>query len=117
MLGANWNTGGLHSCAVQVLARAAQRLWSPLLGDVRKPRGCGPEHPALVSLLEQGWDHRDLEVPSTPPFCGSVSVRANTAFLAAEQFSLRYSQLPDNSKPCGFSSGCHPSVGCELGKK
>jgi len=34
------------------LAQAAQRLWD-LLGDLKKTRGHGTGHPALVSLLRK----------------------------------------------------------------
>lgn len=37
------------------VAQVAQRLWSPLLGDVQKPPGHGPEPLLWVSLLEQQW--------------------------------------------------------------
>lgn len=108
---------GLHSCAVQVLAQAAQRLWDPSLEMFRSHGGVGLS-PLLCCPCWSRSGTRGIQRALPPqPCCGSVSVRANTAFLAAEQFSPRYCRLPDNNKPCGFSSRCHPSLGCELGKK
>jgi len=45
------------------LAQAAQRLWILFPGGLPKPPGHGPGHLLWVSLLEQGWDEIDLDVP------------------------------------------------------
>lgn len=47
------------------MAQVAQRLWSFLLGDVQKPPGCGPGHPALGGPLEQGLEQMDPEMPTS----------------------------------------------------
>ena len=40
-------------------------LWSFLLGDLQKPPGHGPGHPAKADLLEEGdWTGLPAEVPS-----------------------------------------------------
>jgi len=45
----------------RALAQAAQRLQSPLLGDLQQSPGHRPGHTALVSLLELGLGQMDPE--------------------------------------------------------
>ena len=86
--GLNWHTGGvqrehqealLHCVADGTVAQAAQRLWRFLLGDLQRPPGHGPGHPALGVPVAAGAGPNGPEVPASlshPVFlCENESVR------------------------------------------
>lgn len=66
-----------HFLTVQVMGALAQVAWRgsgvSLLGELQKPLGHCPGHPALVGLLKQGRGQMDPEVPAS--LCHSVRFR------------------------------------------
>lgn len=51
------------------LARVAQRLWILLLGDLQKPLGHGPEHPALCGPAGTGIGANGTRGAFQPQLC------------------------------------------------
>ena len=77
------------------LAQAAQRLWVLLRGDLQRPPGCGPGHPALGSPTGAGLRPEGPRGPCQPqPVCGSVILTSCS--------SSRYREGAD--WPCGLES-------------